>query len=140
MKKRSNRLTYLVALLLFVAGLGYLAYTGFTEGRMPFINVAELLSAPQGEIDRAKIFGTVASRELRREADGLGAEFVLMDKDNTALSIQVEYKGVLPDLFGEGAEVIVEGRLIKAGLFKASSLSTKCPSKYEKANREGANT
>jgi cytochrome c-type biogenesis protein CcmE len=136
MKKQSNRAAYLVALLLFVSGIGYLAFTGFTEGRMPYIDVAELLAAPQGSINKAKLFGTVSPVDLRRKADGLGAEFVLLDKNNADQSVVVDYKGVLPDLFGEGAEVIVEGQLVENRLFKASFLSTKCPSKYEKANRE----
>ena len=139
-KKRSSRAAYIAALVLFLSGIGYLAYTGFTDGRMPFINVAELLAAPQGEIDRAKIFGTVSASALQRKADGMGADFVLLDKDDVRQSVQVDYRGVLPDLFEEGAEVIVEGRLLDGGLFKATSLSTKCPSKYEKDNREDRNT
>jgi len=136
MHKQTNRTAYLIALLLFVGGIGYLAWSGFTEGRMPFINVAELKAAPEGEINRAKIFGTVSDDGLKRYEDGLGASFLLLDKDNQDVSLQVDYKGALPDLFEVGAEVIVEGKLVETHTFKATSLSTKCPSKYEKANRE----
>jgi len=43
----------------------------------------------------------------------------------------------VPDTFKPGAEVIVEGGFDSAsGVFGANSLMTKCPSKYEKQNRE----
>ena len=39
--------------------------------------------------------------------------------------------------FEKGAEVIVEGRM-EGKTFMAKTLMTKCPSKYEKSNREKA--
>ena len=51
--------------------------------------------------------------------------------------IRVHYRGALPDTFEKGAEVIVEGRM-EGRDFAAKTLMTKCPSKYEKSNREHA--
>lgn len=136
MHKKSSKKTYIVALALFAAGLGYLAWSGFAEGRMPFVNVAEALGAPVGERGRAKLFGTVSAQGLAMKSDGLGARFQLMDKDNATLSLWVDYRGALPDTFQEGAEVIVEGRWQEPDVFNATSVITKCPSKYEKSNRE----
>jgi cytochrome c-type biogenesis protein CcmE len=51
----------------------------------------------------------------------------------------VEYRGAVPDTFKPGAEVIVEGRFNKqSGVFSASTLITKCPSKYEKMSAEAS--
>ena len=36
-----------------------------------------------------------------------------------------------PDLFKDGAEVVVEGRLGDDGTFLASNVMAKCPSKFE---------
>jgi cytochrome c-type biogenesis protein CcmE len=47
----------------------------------------------------------------------------------------VNYRGALPDTFEKGAEVIVEGRM-DGTAFTAKTLMTKCPSKYEKSNRD----
>jgi mRNA degradation ribonuclease J1/J2 len=44
---------------------------------------------------------------------------------------------VVNKLFEKGAEVIVEGRM-EGKVFMAKTLMTKCPSKYEKSNREKA--
>jgi cytochrome c-type biogenesis protein CcmE len=136
MSKRSGTSTYMVALALFLAGIGYLGFAGLSDGRMPFVNVGEALAAPAGKLDKAKIFGTVAAEGLSFAPDRLGARFRLADKDNVGLTLWVDYQGALPDTFREGAEVVVEGRLQPAG-FNATSLITKCPSKYEKENREG---
>ncbi|MDR3176949.1 MAG: cytochrome c maturation protein CcmE [Desulfovibrio sp.] len=134
MQKKAPFSTYIVALALFLAGIGYLAWSGFTVGRIPFVNVAEVLRAPAGAMDRAKLFGSVSGQGLNIRPDGLGAHFLLVDKDNADLKLWVDYRGALPDTFQEGAEVIVEGSLRPAA-FNAISLITKCPSKYEKANR-----
>jgi cytochrome c-type biogenesis protein CcmE len=49
----------------------------------------------------------------------------------------VDYSGAVPDTFKPGVEVIVEGGMQpEAGVFKASTLMTKCPSKYEKMREE----
>jgi cytochrome c-type biogenesis protein CcmE len=60
--------------------------------------------------------------------------FRLQDKDNPAKVLTVDFRGAVPDTFKPGAEVIVEGGF-KGEVFHASTLMTKCPSKYEKQNR-----
>jgi len=45
--------------------------------------------------------------------------------------VPVHYQGVLPDMFAEGRDVIVEGRYDAGGALAAKTLMTSCPSKYE---------
>jgi cytochrome c-type biogenesis protein CcmE len=45
--------------------------------------------------------------------------------------IPVHYKGVKPDMFQTGVDVIVEGRIGHDGVLVASTLMTSCPSKYQ---------
>jgi cytochrome c-type biogenesis protein CcmE len=45
--------------------------------------------------------------------------------------IPVRYKGVKPDMFQTGVDVIVEGRIGHDGVLAASVLMTSCPSKYQ---------
>jgi cytochrome c-type biogenesis protein CcmE len=42
----------------------------------------------------------------------------------------VVYKGVVPDIFRDGIQVVVEGGFTPDGSFSAHSLLAKCPSKY----------
>ena len=60
MSKQSGKGMYLVALLLFLGGVGYLSYTGFSENSVYFLNVSEALAAPADQLKAARLFGTVA--------------------------------------------------------------------------------
>ena len=136
MSKQSGKGMYLVALLLFLGGVGYLTYTGFSENSVYFLNVSEALAAPADQLKAARLFGTVAEDGLTPAEDGLGVRFKLEDKDHAATTLWVEYRGAVPDTFKAGAEVIVEGGVADPGAcFQAKTLMTKCPSKYQKENR-----
>ena len=129
MAKKSGKNVYLVALLLFLGGVGYLAYSGFSENSVYFLNVSS------DKLKAARLFGTVAEDGLSRSETGRDVKFRLEDQENKATTLWVEYTGAIPDTFKAGAEVIVEGGLRPDGSFQAKTLMTKCPSKYQKENR-----
>lgn len=135
MSKKSGKSMYLVALLLFLGGVGYLAYTGFSENSVYFLNVSEALATPADKLKAARLFGTVAADGLDRSESGRGVRFKLEDQEQAATTLWVEYEGAVPDAFKAGAEVIVEGGVRPDGCFQAKTLMTKCPSKYQKENR-----
>ena len=136
MAKNTNTSIYIAALLLLLGGVGALIYTGFSEGSVYFLNVKEALAMPAEKLASARLFGTVAAQNLVRADDGRTVTFHLMDKDSPSMTMAVTYTGVVPDTFKPGAEVIVEGSPQADGVFKAATLMTKCPSKYQKENRE----
>jgi len=136
MAKKNNAPMYLVALTLFLGGLGYLLYSGLGENTSYFLNVSEALAMQPKELSKARLFGTVAEDGLTRPEDALGVSFTLIDKDQANKTIRVDFRGVVPDTFKPGVEVIVEGGVNPAsGAFAANTLMTKCPSKYQKENR-----
>lgn len=134
MQKKPGKAVYLAAALLLLAGLGFLLASGLSENSVYFLNVSEALAMPTGKLASARLFGTVDADGLSGGPGSLGASFKLQDKDDTAKTIWVDYKGAVPDTFKPGVEVIVEGAM-KADRFAATTLMTKCPSKYEKENR-----
>jgi cytochrome c-type biogenesis protein CcmE len=81
--------------------------------------------APQGRTFR--IGGLVEPGSVRRQADGVTVQFVVTD---TAKSIPVVYKGILPDLFREGKGVVTQGRLGADGTFQASEVLAKHDENY----------
>jgi len=136
----SGKKSIVVAIVvLFLGGLGWLVYSGLNEGSVYFLNVREALAAPAGELTKARLFGTVGAGDVTKAPGGLGVNFSLVDKDDPSKTIFVTYKGAVPDTFKPGVEVIVEGG-IKPGQdsFAATTLMTKCPSKYQKENRKEA--
>jgi cytochrome c-type biogenesis protein CcmE len=75
---------------------------------------------------RFRLGGLVKEGSIRREADQT-VRFTVMD---AAQSIEVVYKGLLPDLFREGQGVVTEGVLQEKGLFRASSVLAKHDENY----------
>ena len=58
--------------------------------------------------------------------------------DASAKSIPVVYAGTVPDIFREGIQVVVEGKMGSDGTFEAETLLAKCPSKYQEAGQLSA--
>ncbi|PTN33482.1 cytochrome c maturation protein CcmE [Desulfonatronum sp. SC1] len=137
-KKKNSRTVYIVALALFLVGFGTLLMAGLKQNSIYFLNVSEALAMPAEDIQQIRLFGTVAEDGLVFDPQHMGVRFMLADNDDASQRIPVQYRGVVPDLFEPGAEVILEGGyLIQEGVFNAKTLMTKCPSKYEAENRSG---
>jgi cytochrome c-type biogenesis protein CcmE len=65
---------------------------------------------------------------------------MIKDKDGSA-QLPVDFSGIIPDTFVDDADVVVEGNRRTDGVFEATTLLAKCPSKYETAGeaKPGAN-
>ena len=134
MNPKKNFAMYAVAFFFFAGGVSFLAWSAFSESSIYHLNVSEALELPAEDLHSARLFG-VAGSDIAKPQNGLGAHFTLHDLDRPELSIAIDYRGALPDTFDCGTEVIVEGSMAD-GCFHAKTLMTKCPSKYEKSNRE----
>ncbi|MBQ7585313.1 MAG: cytochrome c maturation protein CcmE, partial [Desulfovibrionaceae bacterium] len=126
---------YGIALLIFVLGVGGLIYSGVVANSVYFLNVQEALAAPPEKVHQIRLFGTVASKDLNTTPKTPGVDFLLEDRDDIKITVPVQFRGAVPDTFKSGAEVIVEGSLNQDRTFIAKTLMTKCPSKYQKENR-----
>lgn len=108
----------------------YLVITGVSKTSTYFLSIAEL------EARGASIYGTgirvkgnVVEGTIQRDKLSLKTDFRITD--DSKKSIPVHYQGVVPDMFKEGIDVVVEGHIAPDGVFQASTLLTSCPSKYE---------
>lgn len=136
MARKNAKPAYALAALLFLGGIGWLVYSGLSENSIYFLNVSEARAATVENLRAARLFGTVAPEGINNAADGPGVSFLLQDKDDPRQTMSVSYRGVVPDNFKAGAEVIVEGRMNADRSFTAKILMTQCPSKYQKENRK----
>ncbi len=80
-----------------------------------------------------KVGGRVVPGTIQREEGGRLIRFVVSDTAAAGLTFPVEYRGVAPDTFTDGVDVVVEGRLGTDGTFQATTLLAKCASRYENA-------
>jgi cytochrome c-type biogenesis protein CcmE len=86
------------------------------------------IAAGEAPKDRAfRVGGMVETGSVKRQADGVTVQFVVTD---TAKSVPVVYKGILPDLFREGKGVVAEGRLGTDGVFRAEQVLAKHDENY----------
>lgn len=137
MKKKNNLPVYIVAFALLLGGLVFLVVSGAQQNAVYFLNVSEALAMAPEKLTSARLFGNVAEADIERLDSPPGVVFNLLDEKDNGKSMRVKYNGVVPDTFKAGAEVIVEGGIEQGkNVFTASTLMTKCPSKYEKENRE----
>lgn len=67
--------------------------------------------------------------------DGMDVSFTLTDFKET---VNVSYKGILPDLFKEGQGIVTEGNLREDGIFIAKKVFAKHDEKYMPPNIKGA--
>ncbi len=110
---------------LVVAGcVGYLIYSASGGSAEYYLTVAALRAHPTSGVVRV---AGVVQDDVRKSDGGLHVTFT--EKDGTA-SMPVEYTGTLPDIFRPGITVVVEGKLGADGVFHATTLLAKCPSRF----------
>ena len=99
-----------------------------------FISVESLVNNNLSQ--RLKLGGIVKDGSISiSETNQLECSFVLKEGD---AELYVNYSKTRPDLFKDGAEVIVTGEYVD-GMFYADELQTKCASRYEGDLRNEAN-
>ena len=84
--KKKNKSPYLVALTLFLLGIGYIVVSGISENSVYFLNVSEALAMPSEELKAARLFGTVKNSEIYEEGRGVAVRFMLEDRKSTRLN------------------------------------------------------
>lgn len=115
-------------LILFLA-IGYLGFMGFRSSASYYFTVSELLA--QGNIPQTQVIrvnGTVVPGSVEQKSGDLSLMFNVTEGGK---NLPVVYRGVVPDTFKPGGDIVIEGSLDAGGVFQAKTLLPKCPSKYE---------
>jgi len=127
MSKKQRK--FLISGLVIAGALLAIVFTGFKGNQVFYVTVDELhAKAPELQGERLRMAGNVQNGSIRKDETNLYTTFKMVQEGK---SVPVEYKGITPDLFKDGAEVIVEGTYTQAGVFKADNLMAKCASRYE---------
>jgi cytochrome c-type biogenesis protein CcmE len=127
MKRRHKRIGIILA---GVAGLSLAAFLGLSafQNNLVFFFSPTQVAAKEAPVNRTfRIGGLVEEGTLKRDNDGLTVRFTVTD---TAASIPVVYKGILPDLFKEGRGCVAQGRLGDDGVFRAEEVLAKHDENY----------
>ena len=125
MKRKHKRLTFVMIGLLLLGSAAALILTAFEDNIVFFYSPTELADKKPDPAQRLRIGGLVMAGSVEK-LEGAVVAFAITD---TAKTVTVQYKGILPDLFREGQGVVAEGHL-KGGVFQADEVLAKHDENY----------
>ena len=128
------RTKFLLGGALVLGAAGYLMASSIKDTAVYYLTPGELsaktVSDPTFFETGVKVGARVVPGSIKREAGGRQVAFAISDGAKT---YNVIYRGITPDTFTDGVDVVVEGRLARDGTFHATTLLAKCASRYENA-------
>ncbi len=152
LKKKPN-LKLIIGIGIIAAALLYLVISSTISQARYFLTVEELLNDPTLAQKNVRMSGVVLGETITYDLQTLDLNFsvaqipgdhkliqqmggmakVLAEaaNDPSLPTLQVHYKGARPDLLQDEAQAILTGSLDSNGVFQASELLLKCPSRYE---------
>jgi len=128
---------FMVGLVGVAAVVSYLVWTGVSETMVYYLTPTELMAKVEADPSfrdmGVKVSGRVIPGTYERVEGQLLHRFQVKDLEEESATFWVEYRDALPDTFTDDVEVVLEGRLDGEGVFQATTLLTKCGSRYEAA-------
>jgi cytochrome c-type biogenesis protein CcmE len=120
---------------LIVASVGFLIAEGVKETGVYFLTPSELSAKTAADptfVENVgfKVGAMVVPGSVHRDANARRIDFEVSDGIKT---YPVTYHGLVPDTFtdADDIEVVVEGRLGRDGVIRATDVLAKCGSRYE---------
>jgi cytochrome c-type biogenesis protein CcmE len=151
-----GRLKFLIGGLLIIAAIVYLIVTSTQANSQYFLTIQELQSRGSSMVGQdVRISGAVIGDTIKYDPQTLTLSFTVANVpgDNRTIDaqgglaevlhaavvdpkrarMQVVYKGAKPDLLQNEAQAIMTGKMGADGVFTASELLLKCPTRYQNA-------
>ncbi|QNI37944.1 cytochrome c maturation protein CcmE [Edaphobacter albus] len=135
---RKSSLKIIVAAVLILGTVAYLAITGVSENKSYYVTISELQGMGNKAYTRhLRVAGNVAPGSIERS--GTNATFTLLEQGHT---LRVTYKGSEPppDTFKDDSQALAVGTYGRDGVFHATQLQAKCASKYAPAANQAPTT
>ncbi len=126
MTRKQKRLSVIAAGLAFLAVAAALTFYALGQRASYFYMPSDLTERPVQPGERIRLGGLVAAGSIVR-GQGTKVSFAVTDATST---VNVEYEGLLPDLFREEQGVITEGAFGADGKFVADSVLAKHDENY----------
>jgi len=130
-QQRQSPTKFILAGVIVIAAVAWLAFTGARDSKSYYVTIAELNAMGSKAYSRnLRVAGNVQPGSITRS--GTTANFTLVELDRT---LRVQYSGAEPppDTFKDDAQALAIGTYSKDGTFHATQLQAKCASKYAPA-------
>lgn len=132
--RRKSRLTVVLSVLTGVAVAAGLTLYALSQNIDLFYTPSEIVYGKNDDPktkpevgQRIRVGGMVVDGSVKRDEKTLKVEFGLND---IGPAIQVEYEGILPDLFREGQGIVAQGVLIEPTKLRATEVLAKHDENY----------
>ncbi len=155
-KTAGGRAKFIIGGLLIVVAVVYLIVSSLQSSSQYFLTVKELQDKGAAITGRdVRVSGAIIGNTIQYDSKTLTLRFTVANipgdqkeidrlgglakvlhlavTDPTAPRLQVVYQGVKPDLMRDEAQAIMTGKMDSNGVFQASELLLKCPTKYQDA-------
>jgi len=123
-----------VSLVVFFIVVGAVLVFQATRGTSSLVFMpSELVArAHAADLPRIRVGGRVVDPIKYQTEPLFLLSFSVRDPKGSEVEVPVEYRGLRPDMFQAGRDVLIDGDFV-GGVIKAAKLQTQCPSKYEPA-------
>ena len=125
MTKRQNRMILVALLVLGVSLASYFGIKAFNENLLYFFTPTDVLEGKAPQEKSFRIGGLVQTGSVVR--NDLQVFFTLTDNEKT---IEVQFEGILPDLFREGQGIVATGSISDENIFRATEVLAKHDETY----------
>ncbi len=123
-----GKLKFIFAIIIIAGAISYLVFSGVKDTMVYYLTIDELQAkVPDVYGERVRVSGTVVPGTIEKDNNG-DIKFKITDGTN---EINVNYSGIIPDVFADDVEAVVEGNYTQQNVFIADILLAKCPTKYE---------
>ncbi|OHC90376.1 MAG: cytochrome c biogenesis protein CcmE [Sideroxydans sp. RIFOXYB12_FULL_59_6] len=127
MTPRQKRLTWILVGVALVAAAVGLVLFALKNNVSLYFTPTQVYNKEAPQARNFRIGGMVEEGSVQRQKDGLTVHFKITDTTN---AMEVEYKGILPDLFKEGKGVVAQGKLNSENVFVAEEVLAKHDENY----------
>lgn len=135
-KRRAPRWGFIIAGLAIIAAVIYLVVANTGTSAEYYMTIHELRNCSSCGGQSVRVAGFVSKDGVTKLDNNQAISFNITD--NT-LAMPVMYRGIVPDTVKAGTQVVVEGHLLN-GVFQATTLLAKCPSKFQAATPGASST
>lgn len=129
-RKRRLPISFMLGGLAILGAVIYLVIANTQSNAVYYMTVSELKSCTKCATQSVRVAGVVQAGTVVNDGANQQMRFTIADGSQT---LQVVYSGIVPDIFGPGITVVVEGLYTGNGPFQAQTLLAKCPSKFQSA-------
>ncbi len=124
---RKKRLMAVILILIGVGIASALILTAFKENILFYKSPTEILDGDFPKARNFRVGGMVKKGSINKSTTSLDVNFLVTDYAN---DIEIQYTGLLPDLFRDDQGMIAIGKLDKDGVFQAEEILAKHDEKY----------